>query len=81
VPAVLRSKAHVALKLTVIACRKEAGLTQEQVAKAMGWDQQTMSALETGGRGLDLTEVPAMAKALKTTFLKFCRRYSMFLTT
>jgi transcriptional regulator with XRE-family HTH domain len=81
VPAILRSKAAVALKLAVISCRKEAGLTQEQVARGMGWDQQQMSNLETGQRGLDVTETPKLSKALQTTPLKFYRRFLSFLNT
>ena len=65
----------MALRLTVIACRKEAGLSQEQLADALGWAQQSVSDLETGRRGLGVAEVPSLAAALKMEPMKLFRLF------
>lgn len=72
-----RPKAAMALRLMVISCRKEAGLSQGELAHRLGWSQQSVSDLETGRRGLDMTEVPYLAKAFKMEPMKL---FKLFLT-
>ena len=68
-------KAKMARRLTVISCRKEAGLTQAQLADALGWAQSSVSDLEKGIRGLDVAEVPMLAKALKMKPMKLFKLF------
>jgi DNA-binding XRE family transcriptional regulator len=65
----------MALRLMVIACRTEAGLSQTQLAKKIGWSQQSVSDLEKGRRGLDMTEVPLLAAAFKMKPMKLFRLF------
>jgi transcriptional regulator with XRE-family HTH domain len=48
----------------LVAARKDAGLTQEQVANKLGWEQTNISKAERGVRRLDLIEFLAFAKAI-----------------
>ena len=49
---------------TLIAARKEAGVTQVELGERLGRRQTFVSACETGVRRLDLIEFCAFAKAL-----------------
>ena len=49
------------------AARAKAGLTQLELAKALGMNQQDVSKLETGRRPLKAPEIPIVAKACKMT--------------
>jgi transcriptional regulator with XRE-family HTH domain len=53
--------AYVALRQQLIAARKLAGLTQEQVAHRLGRPQSFMAKVERGERSLDLIEFVAVA--------------------
>ncbi|HEY6225417.1 MAG TPA: helix-turn-helix transcriptional regulator [Gemmatimonadales bacterium] len=66
----------MALRLMVISCRKEAGLSQGELANALGWSQQSVSDLETGRRGLDMREVPDLAKAFR---MKPAKLFKLFM--
>jgi len=46
--------------------RKKAGLTQIQVAKALGETQSYVSKIENGERRIDIIEVQDIAKLYKT---------------
>jgi transcriptional regulator with XRE-family HTH domain len=49
----------------LIVARKEAGLTQAELAERIGKKQTFISIIETGVRRLDLLEFCALAKAMK----------------
>ena len=54
--------------------RKEAGLTQEQLAGRLGVRQAFISSYERGGRILDVLEMRQVCKALGIHFLDFMAR-------
>ena len=58
------SDGYKAFLTVLIAARKEAGLTQTDVAVRIGKRQTYMSIIETGVRRLDLIEFCALAKAM-----------------
>jgi len=52
--------------VTVItASRREANLTQEQLAARLGWHRSTIAKIEAGERRLDVAEFITIATALK----------------
>ena len=55
--------------------RKEAGLTQAQVAARLGRPQSFVSKYESGERRLDLIELRAVAEALNSTLGRVVRRF------
>ncbi len=59
------------------ALRKEADLTQDDVAKRLDWPQACVSRYETGERRLDPVELYAVCNALEISFMEFAeyRRY------
>jgi transcriptional regulator with XRE-family HTH domain len=65
----------------LVASRKEAGLTQEELGQRCGWDQARISAIETGQRGVQVAELPVLAKGLGIDSLKLFKRYLAFLAT
>jgi DNA-binding XRE family transcriptional regulator len=54
--------AYVALRQQLIAARRRAGLTQEQVAEQLGRPQSFMAKVERGERTIDLVEFLSIAK-------------------
>ena len=52
----LRSPTHIKLLQLLIENRKNAGLTQAQLAESLGWPQSDVSKIETGDRRLDVVE-------------------------
>jgi transcriptional regulator with XRE-family HTH domain len=44
--------------------REECGYSQGEVARALGWSQQTLSAIEAGARRLDVLEFIQLTAAL-----------------
>lgn len=51
--------------------RRDAGLTQKEVAKRLGVDQSTISALESGQRRISFALLTTLSKIYKTPFLVF----------
>ncbi len=49
---------------TLIAARKEAGVKQSDLAKALNWHQSYVSHVESGIRRLDVIEFCGIAKVL-----------------
>ena len=47
--------------------REKLGLSQSEVARALGWPQQRMSAVEAGARRLDVIEFFQLTSALSLT--------------
>jgi len=52
----LRTPGHRALMQVLIETRKEAGLTQEDLARKLGRPQSFVAKVETGERRLDVVE-------------------------
>jgi transcriptional regulator with XRE-family HTH domain len=53
------------LRILLVERRKKAKLTQAQLAKKLGWEQSTISMLESGQRRIEVVEFMAMADALE----------------
>lgn len=77
-PGITHTKAHKTLVIVLIACRKEAGLEQADLAKRCKWSPQTISQIETGLRGIQAAELPVLAKALRISELKLYKRWLAF---
>jgi len=59
----IRSLAHKALITALRDARREAGLTQDQVARRLRRPQSFVSAYESGDRRIDVLEFVRIAKA------------------
>lgn len=55
------------------AARGAAGLSQEQVAKKMGWGQSSMSKIERFERRIDPIELVRLARLYRTTAERLLR--------
>jgi len=77
-PGITHSRAHKALIAVLIACRKEAGLEQEELARRCKWKRQTVSQIETGIRGVQVAELPLLARAFGIDELKLYKRWMAF---
>lgn len=60
----LGSSGHDALVALIIKKRKAAGLTQDDVAKALGEHQSLVARLESGQRRIDVIEYISLAKVI-----------------
>lgn len=60
----IRTKEHEAFMGLILKARKDAGLSQQQVADAMGWPQTYVSKVELGERRLDVIEFIKMADVI-----------------
>lgn len=62
-PKSLYTKRHQAIVAAIARQRRASGLTQVDVAKAMGgnWSQPIIANIESGGRRLDLVELLRLA--------------------
>ncbi|MDW9778593.1 helix-turn-helix domain-containing protein [Sinorhizobium meliloti] len=60
----LGSRAHEALVALLIDKRKAAGLTQDDLAKAMGEHQSFVARLESGQRRIDVIEYVTLAQVI-----------------
>ena len=60
----LRSRRHRALIAVLVGSRKDAGLTQRQVAVKWKRPQSTVAAIESGERRLDVIEFCELAAVL-----------------
>lgn len=58
------SAAHRKLVARLRALREDAGLSQSDLAKVLGWPQQRLSAVEAGARRLDVIEFLSLTEAL-----------------
>ena len=72
----LRSREHRALCAVLVATRREARLTQAQLAERLGKPASFIAKIEIGERRLDVVEFTAIAKALR---LDPRRMYERFL--
>jgi transcriptional regulator with XRE-family HTH domain len=62
-PASLFTAAYEQLVASVVAMRKEAGLTQRQLAAKLGREQNYVARIETRQRRLDLVELIQLCRA------------------
>ncbi len=58
------TSAYASFLKVLIAARKRAGLSQEEVAKRIGRKQTFISVIERGDRRLDLIEFCVLARAM-----------------
>ncbi|MCV9960286.1 helix-turn-helix transcriptional regulator [Pararhizobium sp. BT-229] len=70
----IRSKGQIALVDLIIEKRKEAGLTQEDLAKALGQTQPWIAHLEGGERRIDVIEFVRLADAIGFDAVEELRR-------
>jgi len=56
--------------------RQEAGLTQTDVARALGYPQSFVSKYESGERRLDLLELSDVCKAVGVPLVDFVKRFA-----
>jgi transcriptional regulator with XRE-family HTH domain len=70
-----RQREVAALLKTLKSLRLEAGLSQAQVAKALGVPQSFVSKYESGERRLDFLELRAVCAALRTGLSGFIDRF------
>ncbi|RVD31747.1 helix-turn-helix transcriptional regulator [Mesorhizobium sp. M4B.F.Ca.ET.017.02.2.1] len=60
----LRSPRHVRLVQLIVDKRKEAGLSQADLAKAIDRYQSVVAAIESGGRRIDVVEFLDLAETI-----------------
>jgi transcriptional regulator with XRE-family HTH domain len=70
----IRSLAHRALIAALRDARKQAGLSQEEVARRLRPPQSFVSAYESGDRKRDVLEFLRIAKAVRTDQCELLRR-------
>jgi HTH-type transcriptional regulator/antitoxin HipB len=63
-PKTLHSARHLLLVELVASARKRAGLSQAQVARALGRHQPFIATLESGQRRIDVVELIELAEAI-----------------
>lgn len=59
----------------LVAARKRAGLTQEQLAERLGATQSFVSKCERGERRLDIVELREWCRALGVSFATFVAKF------
>ena len=57
--------------------RRQKGLSQDQMAKAIGTKQAFVSKYETGERRLDFLDLVAICEALNMSIVKFAERFEI----
>lgn len=70
----IHSPAYAALRELLIAARRTAGLSQEDVARRLGRPQSFVAKYEGGERKLDVIEFIALARALEQDPVQFFER-------
>lgn len=77
-PAIVRTKAHRALISVIVACRKDAGLTQLDLAERCKRPQSWIASIESGQRGVQAAELPVLAKGLGVPELRLYKLWIAF---
>lgn len=72
----LRSRAHRALLAVLAASRREAGLTQRELAKRLKRPHSFISKIEAGERRLDVLEFMEIAEALEVDPVDLFKRFA-----
>lgn len=70
----LRSPIHVAVVSVLVATRREAGVTQEDLARRLGWHRSRIAKIESRERRIDVPEFIAIAAALLIPAPILCAR-------
>mgnify|MGYP003763122585 CR=1 FL=1 len=70
----LRSRDHRAFRAVLVGLRKARGMTQDDLAGALGWDRSYLSRVETGERTCSVWEFMAICRALRESPSKVMRR-------
>jgi transcriptional regulator with XRE-family HTH domain len=70
----LRSPEYQALREILVAARKAAGLTQQQVAERLGRPQSFVAKYEGGERRLDVIEFMSVSRVLGKSPLELLKR-------
>jgi DNA-binding transcriptional regulator YiaG len=73
----LRSKAYLALVREIRSARKNAGLSQQEVADRLGVTQSWVAKIEIGERRLDVVEFLRLVAVLETSSKEILRRVSV----
>ena len=60
----LRSHWHRAVVIVIVATRREFNMTQEDLAKILGWHRSRIAKIESGERRIDVPEFVAIANGL-----------------
>lgn len=60
----LRSKEHQAVVTVIAASRREAHVSQDDLAKRLGWHRSRIGKIESGERRVDVPEFITIARAL-----------------
>ena len=71
--ATIYDRRYIRLIKHLIACRKAAGLTQDDIAAALKITQSTVSKVESFGRRIDLMELRDWLSAIDYSHVKFLR--------
>lgn len=74
-PKTLRSRGHRALLAILVASRRDAGLTQAQLAERLGVVPSWVAKVEIGERRLDLVEFVTLARAMKVDPMVLFERF------
>jgi transcriptional regulator with XRE-family HTH domain len=77
-PAIVRTKAHRALISVLVACRREAGLTQADLAERCRKPQTFIASIESGQRGVQVAELPMLAKGLGVPEIRLYKLWLAF---
>lgn len=77
-PAIVRTKAHRALISVIVACRRDAGLTQAELAERCKKPQTFIASIESGQRGVQAAELPMLAKGLGIPELRLYKMWIAF---
>ena len=68
------SREYAAVTQMLLNARKEAGLTQVELAELLGQSQSFVSKYERGERRLDVVQLRGVCQALKVTLPQFVDR-------
>jgi transcriptional regulator with XRE-family HTH domain len=60
----LRSHWHRAVVTVLVATRRESNMTQDSLAKVLGWHRSRVAKIESGERRIDVPEFIAIANGL-----------------
>lgn len=72
----IRSRRHRSLLAVLVACRREAGLTQQEAADRMKWSQSKLAQIETGQRQVYGSELFELAACYKIDTVELVRRWA-----
>ena len=72
-PKSLFTKRYTIFREYLQQARIDAGLSQDELAKKMGWDQTYISKIERGVRRVDLIELMGVCDALGVDAVEFVR--------